>query len=150
MKNHDGGEFLARLLLGLLATLFVTGCGRSGVELVRVAGTVTLDGQAVPGPGMLYFTPAEAAPNDHPRRPTIAHFDASGAYQASSFDSDKGLIPGRYRVTVRCWRVPPTMDGPPATSFIAARFGAAATSGLELNVVSGSGSQTYDIDLQAR
>ncbi len=113
--------------------------------MVAVSGAVTVDGQKVPGPGRLYFAPKD---NDSAAgRPGRAVFDEQGIYRAGSFESGDGLVPGRYAVAVECWEVPPTMEGPPAKSFIAERFGSASTSGLEVNVPSGVKSHVFDITL---
>jgi hypothetical protein len=125
------------------------GCRRRDVELVRVSGRVTLDGQAPPGPGTLYFAPTEAA-GGQPLRPATAHFAADGLYQVNSFDEGDGLVPGRYQVSVHCWKVEPTIDGPPAVSHIAARYMSAGTSALELVVESGARRMEWDVPLTSQ
>lgn len=139
-----------RLAMALpLLILATAGCQRRDVELVRVSGRVTLDAQSPPGPGTLYFAPTEAA-GGQPLRPATAHFAADGSYRASSFDEADGLVPGRYRVSVHCWQVEPTIDGPPAVSFIPARYMSAGSSELECVVESGSRSMEWNVPLMSQ
>ena len=113
------------------------GCGSRGPEVVPVEGTITYGGGAWPRPGTLYFTPAEPAA-DLPRRPGYATFGVNGKFQATSFSSNDGLVPGRYRVGVESWESPPRMGKRPTPkSSVPAKFQSPATSGLELEVRSG-------------
>ena len=127
------------------ASLFI-GCGGRDVEQVQVTGKVTLDGGPMPGPGTLYFTPVKAA-GDAPLRPGTAQFDADGSYAAGSFESGDGLVPGTYNVAVHCWEVAPTMEDVTPVSFIPEKFTNAATSGLSVDVPSGSRSMSKDFNL---
>ena len=102
-----------------------------------VEGTITYGGGAWPRPGMLYFTPVEPAAG-FPRRPGYATFAADGKFQATSFSSNDGLVPGRYRVGVEAWESPPLMGKrSPPKSNVPAKFRSPATSGLELEVRAG-------------
>ena len=131
-----------------VALLAMTGCGGRGVELVPVAGRVTLDGQPPPGPGTIYFTPYEAL-GDQPLRPARAYFGKDGEFTARAFDDAKGLIPARYKVGLHCWEVEPTIDGPPAVSYIPARYMSAGTSGLEFTVEPGARPITWNAELNS-
>jgi hypothetical protein len=128
------------LLCGLLS-----GCSDDGLEKVSVTGTVTIDGQKVPGPGRIYFTPVEPAPGI-PTRGSVTKFDAQGNYAAKTFKPGDGLMPGRYQIGIHCWKTPPNMEGKPAISYVAKHFQSASTSGLELEVPSGSDDIEFDID----
>jgi hypothetical protein len=116
------------------------------VELVPVEGRVTLDGQPPPAPGTIFFAPAESF-GDQPLRPAQATFDQTGYFLATAFSDADGLIPGRYRVHMHCWEIEPTVDGPPAKSFVPMRYTSPGTSGLELVVESAAESMQWDIPL---
>jgi len=132
------------------------GCsgGREGVELVQVSGRLTCDQGPMPAAGQLLFVPRQAAVAGadpaRPLRPASATFAADGAFTATSWTPGDGLVPGTYAVVVDCWQVPPTMDGPPAVSFLAAAYGAAETTPLQLVVPSGAGPVTATLDVAAR
>jgi hypothetical protein len=135
-------------VLLLLVALASGCCGRSDVEIVRINGRVTLDGQPPPGPGTIYFAPTDAF-NGEPLRPATGHFGSDGVYEVRSFDAGDGLVPGRYVVSIHCWQIPPTIDGPPAVSHIPARYTTAATSGLELIVESGARRVEWNAQLKS-
>ena len=99
----------------LLAAPTLSGCRPADERgLVPVAGQVTLDGGAWPQPGKLYFLPVAAAdvPPAAPRstRPGFAEFDTAGRFVAQSRRPGDGLMPGRYRVGVWCWRKEPSAE----------------------------------------
>jgi hypothetical protein len=149
--NHRPSRRSARTVAanfaGLAACcLALCGCGDDR-GLVPVSGTVTLGGQAMPGPGDLTFVPLET-PEGFPVRPAKAEFAADGFFRAQSYQPGDGLYPGKYRVLVSCWEVAPTPDGPPAKSFIPRRYQSHAESGLELQVEPGSAAIDFPIDLQ--
>ena len=124
----------------VVAALFLavsTGCGRDGPETVPVAGKVTLDGGAWPTAGRLYFNPLEPAAG-LPRRSGTADFDTDGRFRVSSWEKGDGLVPGKYKVGVACWKVPPSMEGPPAVSYVAQPYQAAATSDKVIVIEPGS------------
>src|SRR5690348_3494968 len=104
------------LLVAWLAC-WLAGCGGRDVELVEVSGRVTLDGQPLPAGGTIYFAPYEAS-GANPLRPSQATFASDGHYEAHAFDDASGLLPGKYRVGVHCWEVPPSESGPAAKSHI--------------------------------
>ena len=122
------------------------GCGGRDVELVDVEGYVTLDGQPPPGPGTIFFLPIEAF-GGQPLRPSRANFDSDGFFRASAFNDADGLIPARYRVGIYCWETEPTIEGPPAKSYIPQHYTVAGTSGLELIVESGVRSISWNARL---
>ena len=72
-----------------------------------------------------------------PRHPGMAEFDTDGHFAASTWSRGDGLMPGRYKVGVECWKVPPTMGGPPELSYVADSHQAAARSPIELIVEQG-------------
>jgi hypothetical protein len=77
-----------------------------------------------------------------PNRPGRADFDTSGKFVARSFQDGDGLVPGRYRVLVECWKVVP-VDGKPGVSYIASGYAPP-----ELVVDRESGALTYDLNVR--
>lgn len=120
--------------------LGLVGCGGDGPQTVPVSGTVTFAGGAPPAAGTLNFAPLEVE-EGLPRRPGRADFDTTGAFEVSSFGTNDGLVPGRYRVRIECWKVPP-VDGKPGETFVPADFQPA-----DLEVKSDSGRITYDVPI---
>ena len=77
-------------------------------------------------------------------------FEADGEFTVRTFEPGDGLMPGRYLVGAECWEVPPTMDGPPAKSYLPPKYQAATSSGWELVIERGSSrrSVTFDVSTQ--
>ncbi len=115
-----------------LLLLILSGCGDS-LEIVPVEGRATLDGGDWGRAGMIYFAPLEPAPG-FPRMPGMGDVNKDGSYFVTTQPDRVGLVPGKYRVSVEIWEVPPTMGGPPAKSYVPKKYRAAATSGIELEV----------------
>lgn len=117
--------------------------------LVPVSGVVTLAGSSMPDEGSVRFLPVSVE-EGFPTRPAHARFKADGAYEAQTFEPGDGLYPGTYRVVVECWEIPHTMGGPPAKSFLHARYSNAKQSGLEITVPSDADPVTFDIKVEPR
>ena len=130
----------------VLATL-LAGCGNSA-DTIPVRGKVTLDGGSLPTAGTVYFTPIEAF-GSHPLRPASANFDADGNYSVFSFEHAEGLFPGKYRVHVHCWKVPPTMDGPREQSYLPSKYERPHTSDLTLTIEENSSAKEFNIDINS-
>jgi len=140
MSNLPAGPSLRLWSAGLLLAsglLAATGCRGHYPETVPVYGQITLGGGPWPKPGRLYFNPLEPAEGT-PRRSAVADFDTAGRFRAVSWNRIDGLVPGKYKVGVECWKVAPAMEGPPPVSYVATPYQAAATSRLELTVEPGS------------
>ena len=91
---------------GLLAIMVFTGCGGSGLELVPVEGTLTLDGKPL-AHKTLFF----AQIDDTPGHGAGGTSDAEGKYTLRAVvpgatKDYPGIPPGRYRVTVSEPRFP--------------------------------------------
>jgi len=132
-----------------LSFVLLSGCGDTGPKTIPVTGTVTLNGSSMPGPGILFFTSIEPA-EGFTQHPGTAKFDADGKYTVKTFQDGEGLVPGRYGVTVFCWRTAPTMDSPEGESYLPEEYGKAVTSGLTLTVDADSRRIVYDIPLEDR
>lgn len=126
--------------------LLASGCAEDR-GLVPVTGTVTLNGQQMPGAGDLTFVPVQVAAG-FPTRPAKAEFTADGEYSAQSYKPGDGLYPGTYRVLVSCWEIPPTPEGPPGKSFIPTRYQSRADSNLEVVVDATADYVEFPINLE--
>jgi hypothetical protein len=89
----------------------VLGCGKSGIPIVPVNGTITFAGGPPPKPGTIMFVPTSVA-EGLPRRPATAVFDVDGDFKVTSFTKDDGLIPGTYHARIDCWMKEPTLNNP--------------------------------------
>jgi hypothetical protein len=129
------------VLAALVAVLGTAGCGNANLPTtVPVSGRITFDGGPCPAGGNIRFAPLEVA-EGLPNRPGRADFDISGKYIARSFQDGDGLVPGKYRVLVECWKVVP-VDGKPGVSYIASGYKPS-----ELVVDRKSDSLTYDFNV---
>ena len=140
---------LLALLALTTAVYFVARSCRSSnrPRTVKITGRVTVNQQLPPGRGTIYFSPLESAPG-FPKRPALAEFDEQGQYSVTTFEPGDGLLPGRYALVIHCWKVQPTVGGPPPVSFLHARYQTQSTSGFELVVDGANWSQKFDIDLE--
>jgi len=88
-------------ILLCVATLVVAlaGCGDGRPALVRVTGTVQLDGKPLEG-AIVSFQPV-AQGRDAFQRPSSAVTDAEGKFSPGTYGPDDGLPPGKYRVTIQ-------------------------------------------------
>jgi len=75
-----------------MVVLAAAGCGRSGPELGSVTGTVTLDGQPLPG-AVLVFTPAAG-------RVSRARTGPDGTYELRYAGNEPGALVGEHKVTI--------------------------------------------------
>ena len=140
-KRIVRGSGAFHTLAASLLVLGVCGCGKSDRPLtVPVRGKVTFGGGPCPQSGNIRFAPLEVA-EGLPRRPGRADFDTNGEYRVTSYQENDGLVPGKYRVLVECWKVPPA-DGKLGVSYIEPSF-----QPPELAVESQSDSVTFDIDI---
>ena len=125
-----------RLLAITALAVASAGCGNSHPRTVTVRGRVTLDGGLWPTAGRLYFSPLEPAAG-YTRHSGMAEFDTNGQFAAWTWSKGDGLMPGKYKVGVECWKVAPTMGGPREVSYVADSHLAAAKSPIEIVVEEG-------------
>ena len=88
-------DLLSPLLLSVLLLPF-SGCARSGSDVTEVRGTVSYQGKALPQ-GVVLFQPAAQSTGS---RPAVGEITADGTYEMSAFPSQKGVLPGEYRVSI--------------------------------------------------
>lgn len=97
--------------LGTVLIAIGGGCSSDQPMTVPVSGRITFGGGACPAEGTIVFSPA-AVKKGLPRRPGTARFQQDGAFTVTSFREGDGLIPGRYRPIVSCWKGEPRNDDP--------------------------------------
>ena len=107
--------------LAVLVLVCVAGCGKNSSLTKQVRGQVTFQGAAPPAEGKITFAPIEGAPS-YPRRPASGDFHKTGAFMLTTFTKDDGIIPGKYRVNINCWREPPTLKTKLSANYVPADF----------------------------
>jgi len=98
---------ICSVLLGLFG-LAVTGCS-SGPSSVPVSGTVTLDGQALPGAVVEFVSADPKAKIGGETTQT----DAQGNFSIVPDKRKRGLLPGKFAVKVSKWVDKKTKAAPP-------------------------------------
>lgn len=124
--------------------LLVPGCSQSPFD-ADVSGRITLDGAPVE-PGVVIFSPVDKGKNS-----SRGKID-SGGYYFLVTRHERGIDPGRYRVSVRVFEKgdpPGPGERAPANlpPLVPERYLQPSTSGLEFDVLAGS--NTLDIELTA-
>lgn len=99
-------SFYLFLLFGF-GLLAAAGCGEKGPKTVPVYGTISFAGREPPKTCQVYFTPIKT---EGLIRPTIAERQSNGSYQAKSFSTSRGILPGTYRVLVTYYQLKPGKD----------------------------------------
>lgn len=119
----------------------LVGCG--GPHESYVAGSVTLDGEALPG-GTIMFHPQAGGPL------VTGTIQEDGSYKLAT-GATAGLAPGRYVVTVRSFTQIPAPGMTPAQleaiSRAPGRYAEAATSGFSYEIQAGANS--IDIEMES-
>jgi hypothetical protein len=92
---------LTRVVILLVATGLITGCGsseRSGlIGLVAVSGQVSLDGKPLPKATVLFIPTSKGKP----MHDAGAQTDDEGKFELRAGEgSDSGALPGKYRVVI--------------------------------------------------
>jgi hypothetical protein len=124
-------------LIALVGFALLVGCGPSGPAMVKVSGTVTLDGAPVEGAAVM-FAPAAAG------RPAQGTTDATGNFQLTTDKAGDGAQEGEYEVTVAGVRTVGAAVNPDGTSgdpsqyreewFLPKKYARRDTSGLRQTV----------------
>jgi hypothetical protein len=122
----------------------IVGCGGGYEGLVPVSGTVTFDGGPPPAGGSVTFVPVDRS-TGKATRPATATFGVDGVYHATSFKEGDGLFPGRYGVTVTCYKGPP--DYSKKDAFGSVSYVPDDYAGQEVVVEAGASEVTLDIDV---
>jgi hypothetical protein len=129
------------------AAICLTGCGGqpgSKLKLVKVTGTVKLDGKPLPQ-GTISFVG-----NDATAVNAAAELDASGRYSLSTQQKGDGVPAGSYKVRIESWASPPKMVATgvePGKSAIPERYATIESSELTAKVEDNSKAQVIDFNL---
>jgi len=138
--------------IGLAGVLpFFTGCSKSPYDLVRVTGTVTIDGQ--PTEAVVNFFPA-----DPQQRGAIGQAGGDGKFVMGTLQGNDGAVVGKHRVAISP-KTPPPMSGSAQmlggeqqqyVSPFPEKYGNPATSGIEVEVKKGEKNDfAFDMDSAA-
>lgn len=124
---------MTKNLCVLAAVIFLSGCSQSlppKPKTSAVHGAVTLNGSPVHG-GAVYFVASDPATGAIDGRAAISK---DGAYTASSFVDQEGLVPGEYKVWIEQYNlgVHGKMDAAPTP--IPAKYQSVETSDLKYTV----------------
>ncbi|HEY4258858.1 MAG TPA: hypothetical protein VGM98_01805 [Schlesneria sp.] len=93
------------LVLGLLTTAVLAGCGSSGVPLSAVEGVVLLDGQPLPN-AIVEFQPEDRTGK---ARPSIGETGPDGKYRLRYSKNQRGAVVGKHKVLITTFS--PSGDG---------------------------------------
>ncbi len=133
----------------LIALIAASSLGCGGADrptTVPINGKVTLNKGTWPIAGTLFFLPLEPA-TGLPRRAATAKFETDGAFETPcSWTEGDGVVPGRYKVYVECWKVRPTRAGPPPVGYTTPKYQSGATSDIEVEITEESADKTYEWD----
>lgn len=125
--------------LGCIILCACVGCG-GNENLGRVAGTVTLDGEALPN-AFIIFAPTSGGTTSYGRT------DAEGKYEMMFSDNEKGAWLGENRVQINTGDVDPTMSGAGSKEKVPAVYNQKST--LLVQVDSGSNTHDFELDSSA-
>lgn len=131
-----------------VALATVVGCGgNSRPKTVPISGSISYGGAEWPAEGQLHFLPLEPA-EGYPRRNAVVDFGQDGKFSSpTSWEAGDGVVPGKYRVYVECWKIKPTIDGPPPVSYVSDKFMSGAQSDIEVEITADSSDETFHWDI---
>lgn len=124
----------------------VAGCRSDRPATIPVSGRITFDGADPPAAGTLYFT-IDAPAEGFPRRPTLAKFDQRGRFRVTTWDRGDGLMPGRYKITVECWEIPPELGGAEGKSYVPPRNQDPTSTDLTVEIAPDDRARTLDLNI---
>lgn len=129
----------------IIALGCIMGCGRPRPLLVRVEGTVTLDGNPL-GDATVVMVPTDSPDRGEARAVT----DGTGRFDMvhDLFRDAVGVPAGHYRLVVSAFRFPSDGTAQPIR-LVPGRFGDPRTSGLALEIASGSTGETVTVALKS-
>ena len=121
--------FAAYCLIAAATTTL--GC-KKNPEVVPVAGKVLYNGKPLPF-GIVMFQPevGQAAQGE---------IQPDGSFQLSSYLPNDGAVPGRHKISIRCFSGQKTADGggPPGRLLIPQKYTRFGTSGLTAEIANGA------------
>jgi hypothetical protein len=167
MLCRDAAEMRPRgalLTAALILSAAALGCQKSGLVMVPVSGTVTLDGETLQperGAGRVIFYPNTTAQEllakgdaDNPDagRMAVGDIKPDGTYSVSTYQPGDGLAVGSYSVAVVLLADSP---GTPARAKkgkdggLPAKYSSAQTSGFVFTADPSDSSRTLDLELES-
>jgi len=99
----------------------LAGCTDHTSPTVKVDGKITFKGQPPPAGGRITFASVGAS-EGLPSRPGSGEFGPDGAFTLTTFKPGDGLIPGKYRANIECWRELPTLATALSANYVPATF----------------------------
>lgn len=150
MMAYVWNQWTPLLAVMALAASGATGCGSSKrPQTVDIHGQVTLAGGPWPQAGEVYFLPLEPAAG-LPRRAAVSAFETDGRFSTpTSWAPGDGIVPGKYRVYITCWKTPPTRSGPPPVAYTDEKYISGATSDIEITIDEQSPDKDFKWDFPA-
>ncbi len=99
--NAQSTDALRRLLACMVLWVMSVGCSSpsSDPELVKVTGTVHVDGQPVEGVVLTLHTDSAGSPTSAAGAVSTGVSGADGRFEISTFSLGDGVLPGTYNVT---------------------------------------------------
>ncbi|MEA3341866.1 MAG: hypothetical protein U9R15_18030 [Chloroflexota bacterium] len=133
------------VVLLVLGSILMAGCGESLPETVEIHGKVTWEGKPLNN-GTVIFESVGDGP-DAPLRPAKGYLNSDGTYRLSTFRTNDGAMPGQYAVLIHAFTSAPSIEamGPPPKSAIPASYGRSDTSGLSA-IVPADGTTELEIN----
>jgi hypothetical protein len=133
-------------VLLLLSGAAAGGCGSGGPPHGTVTGTVSLDGQPVPG-GMIMFIPDAASGTSGPA--AQAQIGSDGRFELAGSGGRKEVLVGTYLVTVTGTQISSDSEGQAGMPVkLPERYQYEQSSGIKKEVVEGP--NAIDIELTSR
>jgi hypothetical protein len=129
------------VLITVVVSFALTGCGDGQIARYPVKGTVLVDGKPVAG-ALVIYCPVEGPPELMRERP-YGRTDAQGVYELRTLEPGDGAPAGKYNIMVR-WLTGGSDSenrgddrGSPVTDRLGGRYTNPETSGLSYTVVEG-------------
>lgn len=135
---------MARVVVCVAVVLLLVGCAESGPGLVPVTGKITYGGGDWPKPGYINFNPIEPA-QGYPALNGSAELRTDGTFEVTSTGNKKGLVPGKYSISLECWDEMPNPEATPPSvgkSYVPDGF---TPPTLEISVGEASKQLTFDV-----
>jgi hypothetical protein len=148
----------AKTVLAIFAVagfLVVGGCNHGISGLVLVSGKLTSDGGPWPKRGSAHSSwsitfSCTKKEGSHPTLPAEAHIDEDGSFVVQTSDS-KGMMPGEYVASIRCWIDDPSEDrSNKGKCAVAELYRRSQTSPLKVTIPEGSGPVVLNWDIPSK
>lgn len=135
------------MVLLVLNSLMLTGCGGDSNSMIPVSGVVRIDGQPAVK-GAVRFVPDRARGNNFTQEP-VGQIGPDGKFSLTSL-GQSGAPAGWYLVAVVSEDTPDSTNPVPVKRYVAARFNNPAESKLAVEVVANPAPGRYDLAVTAK